>query len=72
MNRVKKGRSQFYFMQIALSFGLGLGVRIFVFGFIGGGFLDDYFGTYPYITFLGILLAIFMSFYRLLKALPPS
>lgn len=71
-NQENKNRSQFYFLQIALSFTLSLGVSIFLFGIIAGGYLDRYFNTYPYITFIGIIIAIFLSFYRLIKALPPA
>ena len=58
------------FLKITLTFGVGLALRIYILGVWGGGFLDNYFGTKPFITLIGILLAIFLSFYKLITALP--
>jgi|WetSurMetagenome_2_1015567.scaffolds.fasta_scaffold196468_2 F0F1-type ATP synthase assembly protein I len=53
------------FWQVALSFGVTLGIFIYVLGFLIGAYCDEKLGTTPIFTIVGALLAIFTSFYRL-------
>lgn len=58
---------------ICISFGLTLGVSIYIIGFLLGSHLDEKFNTYPTFVIIGTLFAIIGSFYRLfldLKVFP--
>ncbi len=55
--------------QICLSFGLSLGVSIYLLGPLLGGFLDQKLGSSSVFTIIGVLLAIACCFYRLFREL---
>ena len=52
--------------QIGLSFGLTVGISVYILGFLLGSWLDDKFATGQLFTIIGVLLAIFSSFARLI------
>ncbi len=52
--------------QICLSFGLTVGIAVYLLGFLFGAWLDDTWGTKPLFTIIGALIAIASSFYRLI------
>ncbi len=52
--------------QICLSFGLTIGISVYILGFLLGAWLDDKLATSPLFTIIGSLLAIVSSFYRLI------
>ena len=52
--------------QICLSFGLTIGISVYILGFLLGAWLDDKLGTGPLFTIIGALIAIASSFYRLI------
>ncbi|MCL2677631.1 MAG: AtpZ/AtpI family protein [Clostridiales bacterium] len=54
-------------LKTCLSFGLQLGLSIYLVGVLLGGWLDRKFSTAPWLMLAGILLAIFSSFYQLFK-----
>ena len=54
------------YWQIGITFGLTIGLAIYILGVLLGGFLDEKFVTQPLFTIIGTLLAIFASFYRLI------
>lgn len=49
-------------LRVATTFGLGAAFRIYAFGVLVGGWLDEKLGVSPWFTMGGILLGIFMSF----------
>jgi len=55
-------------VNIGLSFGVGLGIRLLIFCY-GGAWIDEKLGTKPWFAFAGLLLAIFLSFYYLFTEL---
>ena len=52
--------------QICLSFGLTIGISVYILVFLLGAWLDDKLGTGPLFTIIGALIAIASSFYRLI------
>lgn len=54
---------------ICLGFGATLFVEAYVLGVLLGGWLDQQFATKPLFTLLGVLLALFGSFYQLYRML---
>jgi F0F1-type ATP synthase assembly protein I len=55
------------YWQIGITFGLTIGLSIYILGVLFGGFLDEKFSTQPLFTIIGTLLAIAASFYRLIR-----
>ena len=53
--------------QICITFGLTIGISIYILGFLIGAYLDKKFATAPLFTIIGALLAIASSFARLIK-----
>lgn len=49
------------------AFGLSLGLQLYIIGVLFGGWLDKRLGTAPLFQLLGILAAIFLSFFRLIS-----
>jgi len=49
------------------AFGLTLGLQIYIIGVLAGGWLDKKLGTEPAFLLAGILIAVFISFYRLIS-----
>lgn len=61
-----EGRRQ---LQLAARFataGLELAIAIVV-GYFGGGFLDDWLGTGPYLSYVGLVLGIVAGFRNLFQ-----
>ena len=54
---------------ICVGFGLSLLVEAYVFGVLLGGWLDIRFNSKPWFTVVGIMLALFGSFYQLYRML---
>ena len=52
--------------QIGISFGLTVGISVYILGFLLGAWLDEKFATGQVFTIIGVLLAIFSSFARLI------
>lgn len=69
MTQKKGSVSYFQYLRVASTFGLSMALRIYVLGIWGGGWLDKKFHTSPWLTLLGILVAIFLSFKFLLDHL---
>ena len=69
-NMKKKETGQNGFISIALSFALGLGIRIYLLGPLLGGYLDKRFHTEPWCFMGGVLLAIVLSFLLLYQQMP--
>lgn len=55
--------------QVCVSFGLTLGISIYILGFLIGTYFDEKFNSKPVFLIIGTLLAIFSSFYRLIRDL---
>ncbi len=53
-------------LRTALTFGMGMAVRIYLLGVLLGGWLDRRWGTGPWLMVTGVLLAVFMGFWRLI------
>ena len=56
------------FIGKGVAFAGSLGLSIYLIGVLGGGWLDRCLGTEPVFMFVGILIAIFTSFYYLFRA----
>ena len=59
-------RSTLRHLNVGLSFGIAMAIRL-VIGYYGGQWLDEKLGTDPWITLVGILLAIGLSFHHLIS-----
>ncbi len=55
--------------QICATFGLSIGITIYILGVLIGGWLDQKFDSAPLCTIIGVLLAIFSCFARLIYSL---
>jgi len=53
--------------HICVSFGLTIGISIYILGFLIGAHIDEKTGMTPLFTMIGTLLAIGASFARLIK-----
>ena len=62
---------QLSFIGLAASFGLGLAIRLFL-AYLAGSWLDKQLGIAPYGLLLAVLLAIFLSFWSLLRHFSPE
>ncbi|MCL2816846.1 MAG: hypothetical protein FWD39_00465 [Clostridiales bacterium] len=54
-------------LKTCMSFGLLLGLRIYLIGILLGGWLDGLLGSAPWCLLAGVLSAIFFSFYQLIR-----
>jgi len=54
-------------LKILLSFSFGIAVGLYFLGYVIGRWLDARYGTGSLFAVIGYLLAIFLSFYRLIK-----
>ena len=55
-------------VAVGLSFGLCLGVQIYILGVLLGGWLDQKIGSSPWCVIVGVLLAIAVGFRQLFSA----
>jgi F0F1-type ATP synthase assembly protein I len=63
--------SSWGFVGRAASFGLGLAIRLFL-AYLAGSWLDKQLGLQPYGLLLAVLIAIFLSFWSLLRHFSPE
>ncbi len=63
-----KGNLVKYF-QVTATFGITTAIRIYLLGVLGGGWADKKLGTSPWFMISGVLVAIFLSFNYLFKAI---
>ena len=61
--------SSFGFAGLAVSFGFGLAMRLYL-AFLAGSWLDKYFDIQPYGLLLAVLIALFLSFLSLFRHFP--
>jgi|GEM_PF-1492214 len=54
-------------LKILLAFSLGIAISLYFLGYIIGRWLDARYGTGSLFAMIGYLVAIFLSFYRLIK-----
>lgn len=66
-----KQRDENRVLKACLTFGLSLGLQIYLLGVLLGGYLDERFAAAPYFTIGGVLLAIAVAFYQLWRQLQP-
>lgn len=57
------------YWQIGITFGLSIGLTIYILGILLGGYLDDRFASEPLYMIIGTVVAILASFYRLIHDL---
>ncbi|MDO4541666.1 MAG: AtpZ/AtpI family protein [Bacillota bacterium] len=60
-------QSVYTYIRIASTFGLTMGMNIYLLSVLAGGWLDEKFGTEPLIRLLLLFVAIGMSFLYLFK-----
>ena len=53
-------------IKTCMAFGITLGLQLYIIGVLFGGWLDQKLGTAPLFLMLGLLTAIFISFFRLI------
>lgn len=58
----------FRYLNFAISFGIAMTTSLLV-GYYGGTWLDQKFGTTPFLMVAGVLLGIVIAFYALAKEL---
>ena len=63
--------SSWGFVGLAASFGIGLAIRLLL-AYLAGGWLDKHLGIAPYGLLLAVLVAIFLSFWSLLRHFSPE
>lgn len=68
MKKNEKIRAALNGVNVGLSFGVGLAIRLLIFCY-GGAWIDGKLGTKPWFAFAGLLLAIGLSFYYLFTGL---
>lgn len=56
------------FISFGITFGTTMALTLYL-AFKGGAWLDEYFGTSPFFSLLGIILGIFINFKNLLESL---
>ena len=54
------------YWQIGITFGLSIGLSIYILGVLLGGYLDERFALEPLFTIIGTVIAILACFYRLI------
>lgn len=72
MPQQNTGKENKKLWQACLSFGLTVGISIYILAFLLGAWLDEKLGIAPVCTIIGALLAIASSFARLLKNISNS